>query len=79
MENVRFEGWKPGLQKVALTKLLQKEAKLSLRSARECTNRLLEGEHVVVSVPTTEDARKLAARAAALGAVVGAPSPQAVS
>ncbi len=67
---VIFKGWTPGLKKVSLTKLLQEEASLSLRSAKWCTDRLLAGEEVTVRVSSMAHLERLAGKAVALGVVV---------
>ena len=46
-----IEGWKVGFNKVAVTKILQLELGLSLSSAKDMTDRLLEGKQVALSVP----------------------------
>ena len=70
MPQVMLVGWKPGLRGVSLIKLLQAEAGLSLKAAKESVDRCLEGERVSISMPTEEAAEKLAQQASDLGAVV---------
>lgn len=65
---VVLTGWRPGLQKVALDKLLCERAGLTLREALDSVNRLLAGERVSVPVASIAEARAIAAEAAALGA-----------
>jgi hypothetical protein len=63
-------GHRLGLEKVALTRLIRAETGLGLKDAKACTDRLLEGNTVEVRLPSAAAARRFAATAAALGAVV---------
>jgi ribosomal protein L7/L12 len=45
-----IEGWNIGFNKVVFTKLLQQELGLSLSSAKEMTDQVLEGKRISVSV-----------------------------
>jgi hypothetical protein len=65
---VRFVGWSPGLNKVALTKLIRESADIPLNEAHDLVNRLLAGKVVEVVVSSDSDAHKLADSACALGA-----------
>lgn len=69
MPQVTIKQWKTGLRKVSLATLLQEEAGLSLTSAKQCVDRLLEGQSISVSVTTVEQARQLARQIDDLGAV----------
>jgi ribosomal protein L7/L12 len=69
MAQILLKSWKPGLLKISLVKLLQKEAGLSLTSAKQVVDRLLKGESVTVNIASTDRAKLLAAEIAALGAV----------
>ena len=70
MLKLTLTGWKPGLRKIDLTRLLQERANLSLSEAKACVDRLLTGEHVTVTVPTLAAAEQLAHDASELGAIV---------
>ena len=67
MSQVMLTGWRPGLRKVALTKLLQQRAGLGLHAAKDYTDRLLAGEQVRVEIPLLAAAELLAREADALG------------
>jgi len=60
--------WKPGLQKISFTTTLRVKAGLSLTSAKECVDRLLGGEEVVVALTTVGRPASLAEAIAELGA-----------
>jgi ribosomal protein L7/L12 len=69
MPKVVIKRWKPGLQKVSLTKLLQDRAGFSLASAKECVDRVLDGETVSIAQANLEEAITLAREITKLGAV----------
>ena len=72
---VVLRGWKPGLRKVALGKLVREQAQLSLSDAHAHVNRLMTGETLILAVPSAA-AEELADEALKLGvemATVGAP------
>jgi hypothetical protein len=69
---VVLTGWEPGLQKVALDRLLCERAGLTLREALDSVNRLLAHEHVSVPVASLAEARAIAAGAVALSATAEA-------
>lgn len=48
------EGWKIGFNKVAFTKLLQQEMALSLASAKEMTDQILDGKQITLAVSESE-------------------------
>jgi hypothetical protein len=66
---VLLRDWRPGLQKIPLTRLMQREAGLTLAPAHANTNRLLERQPVIVTLPTDEAAKRFVREASALGAV----------
>ena len=70
MERVLLTGWKPGLRKVALTKLIQSRTSVSLKAAMGYTERVLDGDCVAIELPTVADARAFALEARNLGVVV---------
>ena len=73
MPQVVLTGWKPGFRKVALTRILQQRAGLSLAVAKECVDRCLAGERVLVEVPTSEAAEALVSEASGVGAIAELP------
>lgn len=68
MPRVLLIGWKPGLRKVPLTKLIQAHTDLSLTAAMSCTERVLDGETVAIDLSTAPEARSFALAAEAVGA-----------
>ena len=58
--------WKPGMKKVAVTMRIREEIG-SLPDAKECTDRLLEGEEIVLFADSKINAEKLAEELSALG------------
>jgi hypothetical protein len=69
MAQVRITGWETGLKKVSLTKLLQSSAGMDLVTAKNYTDRILEGETVTLELPDFDQATTLAEAMEALGAV----------
>lgn len=72
MSFVRLTSWRPGLNKVALTRLLQSECGLSLADAKAATDRLLDGRAVTVEAADEAAANELIRSFDALGAVAHA-------
>jgi hypothetical protein len=64
-----IERWNPGLNKVALAKLLHSRAHVSLSLAKQCVDQLLEGNEVALDVPSLVDASEIARDAETFGAV----------
>jgi ribosomal protein L7/L12 len=48
------EGWKIGFHKVAFTKFLQQEMALSLASAKDMTDQILDGKQITLAVSESE-------------------------
>lgn len=67
MPKITLRRWRPGLQKISLTTILQRQAGLSLTSAKEYVDRFLAGEEVAVSVTTPEEAARIAEAIMELG------------
>lgn len=65
---VRVSGWRKGLQKISMTKAIQRSALLGLADAKSCTDRVLGGETVDVNVADASAARELAQELQTLGA-----------
>lgn len=76
MAQVRVTGWESGLKKVSLTRLLQSSVRLDLITAKSYTDRILEGETVVLELPDFAQATALAEALEALGAVARAMEEQ---
>lgn len=70
MAQVFLDGWRPGLQKISLTKLIRAQAGLGLADAKDCVDRCLEGEVVEIPMPTIAAAEEFARAAQDLGAIV---------
>jgi hypothetical protein len=66
MAEVIFKGWKYGLKKIFLTKLLQKHAGLSLKAAKIKTDSLINGEIFSIETKSSEHAKDLMKEATAL-------------
>lgn len=77
MPYVEIIGWREGFQKIACTHALQRHTELSLATAKAFTDRILDGERIVISVPLTQVAAQLAAELSALGAVAHVVDPEA--
>jgi hypothetical protein len=69
MTKITLKGWKPGLRKISLTRLLQEYAELSLIDARGIVDRLLEGEHVTIIISSRIAAEAFIQRAVEIGAM----------
>jgi ribosomal protein L7/L12 len=74
MSSVRFSGWMPGLRKVSHSMVLRNWTGMSLTEAKAVTDRVFEGQVVVVEVASHALADSLAAELRALGAVSEAGS-----
>lgn len=68
MPQLRLIGWRPGLNKVGLTRVLQSELGLSLSQAKRATDQVLQGEAVSLPVSDRQTADRAAQRVTALGA-----------
>ncbi len=67
-----LSGWRPGLNKVALDKLLRDRTQLGLGEAFQCVHRLLDGEQVMIAMSSLSDAEQLAGEMSMIGAVAEA-------
>ena len=63
MATVLISGWNTGFQKVAFTRLMKSELALTLRPAKQTTDRIMDGERVELEVPDEQVERLLAAMA----------------
>lgn len=70
MVQVRITGWRYGLKKVSMTTTIRDALDLGLADAKRCTDRVLDGEVVVLDVPSREAAIALAGALHELGADV---------
>ena len=52
MPYVVITGWRIGLRKINVTRILQARAGLGLAAAKALTDRVLDGETVVVPLPS---------------------------
>jgi ribosomal protein L7/L12 len=74
MVRVLMEGWKQGLNKVELNRLLRQHAGYGLAEAKHAVDRLLEGGRLELELPDRESARSFCASAVAIGAVCSTAS-----
>ena len=68
MPQVRLTGWRPGLDKVGLTRVLQSELGLPLSQAKGATDRVLGGESASLPAPGRQTAERVATKVHAIGA-----------
>lgn len=69
MTKIKIVGWREGMQKISLTKLLQEELGLPLASAKDVVDRVLDGSEEIVSLPVRADAEAIAAAMRRHGAI----------
>jgi ribosomal protein L7/L12 len=72
MPDVIITGWREGLRKISMSRLLREHCGLGLRESKACVDRLLAGESVRVIVADGETAETLIGRLAEVGAVAEA-------
>ena len=65
---VVYDGWSAGMKKVALTKLLREKGGLPLSEAKTVTDRVLDGERVVLDGFSDKKAAKIVRKSSELGA-----------
>ena len=70
MSLIRVIGWKPGLLKISMTKLYQRELGLTLKPAKEMTDALLDGKVQEFEVAPDSRAEAVAEELRQLCAVV---------
>lgn len=63
-----LDGWRAGLNKVALTKLLRERTDISLAAAKRQVDRLLDGDEVGILVDDRENVQDLVRDIETLGA-----------
>lgn len=69
MKRLILTGWNPGLNKVALSKLLRDKAGMSLGDAKSAVDSILDEQPVNVRIELDELAEYILAEALELGAV----------
>jgi hypothetical protein len=67
---LRITGWRTGLKKIQMTKLLKGYAPLSLAEAKSVTDRVLSGEAVTLTLRDSATARELAHELELIGAII---------
>jgi hypothetical protein len=70
MASVRITGFRTGLSKIALTKMIRLHSTMDLAAAKLCTDTLLEGKSVAISVASEGEAKRLADELLKLGTMV---------
>jgi ribosomal protein L7/L12 len=70
VKNITVSGWKIGFEKVAFTKLLRYELGYSLKTAKDTTDTILDGQSISIEV-SEEEYQGLIRRIEALGANIG--------
>ncbi len=68
MASVIITGWRIGLQKIGMTKLIREYTDFGLKASKDCTDRVLDGETVTIAVESVDHAMQLAARLQHIGA-----------
>lgn len=68
MTKLRLTGWREGMQKISLTKFLQAELGLSLKTSKQVVDDLLDGREVSLDIPLDQDVSALARAIQGLGA-----------
>lgn len=67
---IRIVGWQEGLKKISLTKLLRAQVGLPLLEAKDCVDRCLNGEIVIIEVVDAIEAKRIAREITQLNALV---------
>ncbi len=69
MSEVVITGWRPGLLKVSMTTTIREHTELGLAESKRMTDRVLDGEAVVLSALSADVAEVLVAKFMRLGAI----------
>lgn len=69
MSRVIIRGWRPGMNKVELNRLLRDRAEMSLKESKASVDLILEGKEVSIDIPDRETAKALAEAMDGLGAI----------
>jgi hypothetical protein len=67
---LRITGWRTGLKKIQMTKLLRTYVPSSLAEAKSVTDRVLSGEAVTLTLRDNATARELAHELELIGAII---------
>jgi ribosomal protein L7/L12 len=70
MALLRIIGWKEGLKKVSMTKLLQERLGLSLSHAKKITDDVLDGKTIFLNIEDEKTAESLAENLFKIDAIV---------
>ena len=68
MPKLKLTGWREGLKKISLTETLKQNTTLSVKEAKDCVDRLLDGEVVTVNLLPTVNPQELVKRVTGIGA-----------
>jgi len=69
VSTVKLKGWKPGLKKVSLSKVIRKHTGYSLVEGKRCTDYLLAHKEVVISNLSKPAAKELLKEVIEIGCV----------
>jgi ribosomal protein L7/L12 len=69
MKTLQITGWKPGLDKIALTKIIRSHTGFGLAEAKRCTDDVLENKPVIFKGLKSSDADAFLADVQSIGAV----------
>ena len=69
MNTVIISGWKPGLDKIALTKTIRTHTGLGLADGKQCTDQILERKPVIFSNLNREAAESFLKDVTKIGAI----------
>lgn len=70
MSKLKITGFRFGLQKIEMTKILQAKLSLPLDNAKYCTDKVLDGETVSFEIDDLAAAKELADAFDRIGAIV---------
>ena len=76
MPKLRIIGWREGLLKISMTRVLREQLLLGLREAKECVDNVLDGRVVSFSLDDLAEAEALAKALEEVGAIVEVESDQ---
>ncbi len=67
MVQVIISGWREGLHKINMTKLIWEYTLLGLSEAKACTDRVLDGQQVILQIEDQQAAKQLIKRLESIG------------
>jgi len=79
MSTVTLKGWKPGMKKVELTKVVRKHTGYGLAEGKRCTDDVLEGKEVVLSGLDSNVARELLNEVCEIGVIAEIKTDRVIS